>query len=123
MGRTDVGDILPGLCPGSGVGGMGVNHTAYFRKRTVEGEMGGSVGRGTEVALHYLAGIEVDNHHIVDFHSVVVNAARFDYHETLLAVYTGDVAPGKYNESVFDKVKIRTENFFFQFFKHDSFRF
>ena len=116
MSGTDVGNVETGLRPRRGVGGVGVYHAAYLGKLTVEHQVGGRVGRGFEVALHHLAGVQVDHHHVVGLHVVVAHTRRFDDNEALLAVDARDIAPCEYDEMVFHKVEIGLEHLLFQFF-------
>ena len=73
MGGTDIRDVLACLCPCCGIGRVGVNHTPYLGEGAVEHKVGGGVGRGIEIAFYYFACLEVNNHHIAGFHSVVAH--------------------------------------------------
>lgn len=112
VGGADVGEVDAGLCPCGGVGGVGVDHAADFRECAVEREVGGGVGRGAEFAFNHVA-VEVDDHHVLSLHVVIVDTAGFDDHEAGFGVYAGDVAPGVDDEAMFHKVYVGLEYFFF----------
>ena len=67
------------------------------------------------MAFDYIA-VEVYYDHVINGHGIIVNSAGLDYDETCLAVDAGDIAPGEYDESVLDEVKVSTKYFFFEFF-------
>lgn len=110
MSRADVGDIQAGLSPGGRIGGMGVYHASYMRPGLVKLQVGGGVGRGTEVTLHHLAR-QIHNDHVRGLHFVVRHAAGFDYHQAALTVDGGDVAPGKYHQTMADEVQVGLTDF------------
>ena len=64
MCRADVGNVLAGLCPGSGIGGVGVYHTANFGERLLYYKVCGGVAGGVQVALNDFACFKVNDHHV-----------------------------------------------------------
>ena len=78
--------------------------------------MGGRVGRGAQRAFHHLTGVEVDYHHVVGSHGIVVYPRGFYYHEAALAVDTAYVAPGEYHETMAHEIHVGLIYFFLEFF-------
>jgi hypothetical protein len=95
---------------------VGVDNALNVREVAIQYKVSRSVARWVQVALYYLAGIEVDNYHVGCLHYIVVYARGFDDNKTFLAVDARYITPGKDYQVLLYKVKISLENFFFQFF-------
>gem|GEM_PF-6710989 len=63
VGGSDVGDVLPGLCPCGGIGRMGVDYSADVLESLIEDKMCRGVGRGIEIPLHDFT-VKVHDHHV-----------------------------------------------------------
>ena len=121
MGGADIGDILSGLCPGGGIGAMGVYHAADVGEGLIQDHVGGRVGGGVQFSLHHFS-VQVHHHHILRFHMVVGHAAGLDHHQAALAVYGTYVTPGKQHQAVFDQIQVGLAYFLFEFFQHKTTR-
>ena len=78
-----------------GPAAVGVDHAPQIGEGPVQGQVGGGVGGGLIAALHPLAGLQVQHHHVLGGHGVILHAGGLDDHQTLLPVDAGDVAPGE----------------------------
>ena len=74
MGGADVGNVLAGLRPCSGIGAVGVDDAAQFGELTLEYQLSGRVAGGIQFAIDNFACLEVYYHHVGSFHHVVIDA-------------------------------------------------
>ena len=84
---------------------MGVRDAADLGERLIKFNVRGRIGRGAQIAFDHLA-VQVDDHHVLCLHLVVLDARGLDDDKPRLSVDLRDVAPGEQNELVFDEIKI-----------------
>ena len=118
--RSSVARNLPArLRPGRGLDGMRVHRALHPGEVAVELEMRRGVGGGAQASLDDLA-VEIDDHHVVRRHPVVVDPARLDDHQLRLRIEPGRVSPGQYDKSRRDKPLVRPEDVLLKLLKHGS---
>ena len=112
MSGADVGNVAASLCKGSSISGVCVYDALDVGECTIKDEMSRCVARWIEGAFDNLAGLEIDNNHVIDFHNVVVNARRLDDNEPFFTIDARDIAPGVDNEPLTDKFHVGFEDLF-----------
>ena len=116
VGGAEAGDILPRLGPGHGVGAVGVDNAPHARERLVQLQMGLGIAGGLPLALHPLAGLQADHHHVSGGHAVVLHPGGLDDHQPLVPVDPRHVAPGKGDQPVFGQEKVGLQHFLLELF-------
>src|SRR5574344_1781971 len=69
---TYVRQVPARLGPGRGIGGMGMNHSAYFRKSLVQHHVRRSIRRWVKRAFNDIS-VKVHHNHVLRFHGVIAH--------------------------------------------------
>ena len=117
VGSAVGGNIPSGLCPGYGVGTVGVYDAPQSGEGIVERQMGSGVRGGIQAALH-LPALQIQHHQVLRAQCVILHPGGLDDKQSPLPVNAADIAPGVGHQPPPWQFHIGLVDLLFQFLQH-----